>query len=88
MFILLAKLTMFITNTFWPIFGLIVHMILVGLWAFSVHMQTAHDTIDPRVSINGPPWYITHSCSVARTNKLQGYCMQAKSVFVVSIISL
>lgn len=88
MFLLLLKLTMFITNTFWPILGLIIHAILVALWAFSVRAQTAPDTIEQRAVINGPPWYISHNCNIARTSQLQGYCMQAKSVFAVSVISL
>jgi hypothetical protein len=88
MFIYLVKFTMFIVHVFWPIFSLIVHLLLVALWAVSIHAQTAPDTIDPKRTNNGPPWYITKSCSVSSTNTIKGYCEQAKAAFAVSVLML
>jgi len=88
MFILLCKVTMYITHVFYPLVSLIVHGILVALWAISVHAQTAPDTIDPARSNHGPPWYITKSCSIASSKTLEGYCQQAKSAFAVTVVML
>ncbi|ORY17416.1 hypothetical protein BCR34DRAFT_474872 [Clohesyomyces aquaticus] len=88
MFIYLTKFTMFIVHVFWPIFSLIIHLVLVALWAVSIHAQTAPDTIDKRRVNNGPPWYITKSCSVSSTKTIKGYCEQAKAGFAVSVVML
>jgi len=88
MFFYLTKFTMFITHVLYPILSLIVHLVLVGLWSYSVYLQTAPDTIDPERINNGAPWYITKSCDISSTKLVKGYCMQAKSAFAVTIIML
>ena len=88
MFIYLTKFTMFIVHVFYPIISLFTHLLLVALWAVSVHVQTAPDTIDPKRVNNGAPWYITKSCSISSTKQIEGYCEQAKSAFAVSVVML
>lgn len=88
MFIYLTKFTMFIVHVFYPIISLFTHLLLVALWAVSVHLQTAPDTIDPKRANNGAPWYITKSCSISSTKQIEGYCEQAKSAFAVSVVML
>ncbi|OCK81707.1 hypothetical protein K432DRAFT_381065 [Lepidopterella palustris CBS 459.81] len=88
MFIYLTKFTMFILHVFYPIVSLFTHFLLVALWAVSVHVQTAPDTIDPKRINNGAPWYITKNCDISSTKLIKGYCMQAKSAFAVSVVML
>ncbi|KAF2756497.1 hypothetical protein EJ05DRAFT_466858 [Pseudovirgaria hyperparasitica] len=88
MFLLLTKMTMHILGTFYPVMSLIVHGLLVGLWSYSVHVQTAPDTIDRNRINNGVPWYISKSCNVAPEGEVRGYCMQAKGFFAMTIVSL
>lgn len=88
MFLLLVKITMHITSTWYPIIAAFVQALLTALWAVAIHAQTAADTIDPDHSNKGAPWYITKSCSVATSDQLQKYCAQAKSTFAVAVILL
>lgn len=88
MFFYLVKATMWLLHVFYPIFSLILHLALLVLWAYGIHMQTAPDTLDPKHQNKGMPWYLTKSCSIVDDKRIQGYCMQAKSAFAVSIIML
>ncbi|KAF2087716.1 hypothetical protein K490DRAFT_41396 [Saccharata proteae CBS 121410] len=86
MFILLVKTTMFTVNMFYPILSLLVHVGLIAIYGYSIHGQIGHDTLDPSRPSTGLPWYIGHSCGLASTGKLKGYCLQAKACFVVAIL--
>lgn len=88
MFFWLIKITMWLLKVFLPIFSLLLHTALLGLWAYGIHMQTAPDTIDPAHQNKGVPWYISKNCNIVASKIDQGYCMQAKSAFAVSIIML
>lgn len=88
MFLYLVKFTMFITHVFYPLVSLVLHLLLVGLWSYSVRLQTGPDTIDPERINNGAPWYITKNCDVASTKENKQYCMQAKSAFAITLIML
>lgn len=72
----------------WPILSLMLHIALCILWAYSVYMQTAPDTIDPEHQNKGAPWYITKNCDIVDDKTIRGYCMQAKSAFAVSVLML
>lgn len=87
MFLLLTKVTMHIMGIFWPVVSVILHAALVALYAYSVYGQSAPDNSDPQHPTNGPCWYITKDCNVA-SGSLVGYCKQAKSAFIVTIIML
>lgn len=86
MFILLVKTTMYITHVFLPLVSLLVHALLVALYAVSIHGQAGPDMSDPQYPQPGAPWYITQSCSVARTGAVRGFCQQAKGAFAVAIV--
>ncbi|KAF2867093.1 hypothetical protein BDV95DRAFT_551355 [Massariosphaeria phaeospora] len=88
MFFYLVKSTLWLLHVFYPILSLPLHLALTALWAVSLYVQTAADKIDPDRQRNGPPWYITESCSIVQDGTLRGYCMQAKSAFAVSICML
>ncbi|KAK8191709.1 uncharacterized protein BKA78DRAFT_139579 [Phyllosticta capitalensis] len=87
-FILICKATMLFVNTFYPMLSLVVHCFLLALYSYSAHGQTGHDTLDPRRQSTGLPWYIKESCDIASTSSLKGYCLQAKSCFVVTVLVL
>jgi len=85
-FIMLVKIVMYILHVFPPILSLLVHGVLLALYAVSVDYQTAKDLSDKLHPQNGPPWYITKSCSVAADRSNVGYCEQAKSAFACTVI--
>ncbi len=88
MFILLVKTFLFVLHMFIPLLSLAIHGLLVGLYTYSAYAQTAPDTIDPEHQSNGPPWYITKDCGVARDKSLVGYCQQAKASFFVTVFMM
>ncbi|KAF2790322.1 hypothetical protein K505DRAFT_327638 [Melanomma pulvis-pyrius CBS 109.77] len=88
MFFYLIKCTGWFLHVLWPIFSLPVHAALLALWAVSIRVQTAPDTIDPNRTNNGAPWYITKNCGIASSGTIKQYCMQAKASFAVSVIML
>ena len=85
-FTLLVKSVMAVMRVLYPFISFIVHGIEFGLYMFSIYGQTSPDTIDPQHMNNGPPWYITKSCSVTALPQNIGYCKQAKASFYVSVI--
>lgn len=88
MFFYLTKCTLWIMHILYPVLSLPLHLALTGLWAYSIYVQTAPDTIDPERQNHGAPWYITKSCSVSSSDRIKGYCEQAKSAFAVSVVML
>jgi len=88
MFILLVKSVLVPLHVLYPILSFLMHALEVGLYAYSVYGQTAPDTIDPKHSNPGPPWYITKSCSVAALKSNTGFCQQAKGAFFVTVFML
>ncbi|KAJ9664279.1 hypothetical protein H2201_005271 [Coniosporium apollinis] len=81
MFVLLTKVTLYVMHILYPLLSFFVHGLLLALYAYSLHGQSAPDTLDAE---RRRAWYITHSCSVASTNSLRGYCQQAKASFGVT----
>ncbi|OSS46262.1 hypothetical protein B5807_08275 [Epicoccum nigrum] len=88
MFFYLIKVTMWLLHVFLPIFSVLLHIPLLAIWAYGIHIQTSPDTIDPKRINNGAPWYITKNCNIVEDATVQKYCMQAKSSFAVSCIML
>ncbi|KAL9094579.1 MAG: hypothetical protein Q9165_003138 [Trypethelium subeluteriae] len=86
MFILLAKSVLYVLHIFYPILSVLIHSVLVILWAYSAHAQAGPDTSDPAHPQPGAPWYITKSCSVAHNRNNIHYCEQAKASFAVTIV--
>jgi len=88
LFIYLVKATLWLLGVFFPIISLLLHIGLMTIWAYGIHVQTAPDTIDPNRINRGAPWYITKSCNIVEDKYIKSYCMQAKSAFAVSIMML
>lgn len=90
MFVLLVKAIGFMLRIFWPLFGVLTHAPLVGLWAYSLYAQVAPDTVDPNPARRnyGAPWYITRGCSSVDSHLLHGYCQQAQASLAVTIIMM
>jgi hypothetical protein len=88
MFLMLAKSIMYICHVFPPILSVIIHAALIGLYAVSVSYQAGSDTSDPEHPQNGPPWYITKSCSVVHDPSITGYCTQAKAAFYCTVVMM
>lgn len=86
LFILLVKAIMFIAHVFHPLLSVIVHAVLVVLYAVSIHAQTAGDMSDPNHPQKGAPWYITKGCGAPVDPALHGYCQQAKGTLAVTIL--
>ncbi|KAF2856503.1 hypothetical protein T440DRAFT_920 [Plenodomus tracheiphilus IPT5] len=88
MFFWLVKGTLWLLHVFYPIVSLLLHIGLMSLWAYGIHIQTSPDTIDPTRVNKGAPWYIKKNCNIVDDKNVRSYCMQAKSSFAVSIIML
>ncbi|KIW51300.1 hypothetical protein PV05_10037 [Exophiala xenobiotica] len=88
MFIMLVKSIMYMLHVFPPILSILVHALLIALYTVSVDYQASSDTTDPDHPQNGPPWYITKSCSVTRNKSLVGYCKQGKASFACTCAML
>ena len=91
MFLLLVKGTMFVLNAFLPILSIVVHAVLIALYAVAVHNQSSPDLSNPFGKVTNMskslPWYLGKGCSYA-TQKNKGYCMQAQASFAVTCIML
>lgn len=92
MFILLVKSAMFIMHGFLPILSVVVHALLVALYAVSVSNQSTPDlsNTDPKQVPNlqrHMPWYLSKGCSYA-TGSNYGFCMQARASFGVTIVMM
>ena len=85
-FFYLIKVTMWLLHVFLPIFSILLHIPLLIVWAYGIYIQTSPDTIDPKRSNPGAPWYITKNCNIVDDKNVRNYCMQAKSSFAVSCI--
>ena len=81
---MLCKSTMYIVSVFPPILSVVLHAALIALYSTSVYYQLSKDMSDPKRPQNGPPWYITKSCSVASNPDNVQYCTQAKAAFGAS----
>ncbi|KAL6250664.1 hypothetical protein RBB50_002967 [Rhinocladiella similis] len=88
LFILLVKGIMYMLHVFPPILSVLVHAVLIALYAVSVDYQASSDTTDPDHPQHGAPWYITKSCSVTKNKSLVGYCKQAKASFACTCAML
>ena len=89
MFILLVKSTMFVLHSFLPILSIVVHAVLVALYAVAVRNQSTPDLSNKKVKFlsKNLPWYLSKGCSYA-TDANKGYCMQARASFAVTCVIL
>ena len=88
-FILLVKSVMFVLHAFLPILSILVHALLIALYAVAVSNQSTPDLSNknvPHLSKN-LPWYLSKGCSYAAP-KNYGYCMQARASFGVTCVML
>lgn len=85
-FMLIVKLPLHALHLFFPPIAAATHGALVALYIVAARYQAGSDTSDPQHLQSGPPWYITKSCSVAAHKSNIGYCMQAKSLFAITVI--
>lgn len=83
MFILLVKVVLFVMHLFLPLLSLLVHCLMLALFAVSLRNQSAPDMSDPDNPSPGLPWYMSKGCSYA-TPSNKGYCMQARASFGVT----
>lgn len=88
LFFYLVKATMWLLGVFYPLVSLLLHIGLLTIWAYGIHIQTSPDTIDPTRINRGAPWYITKSCTIVEDKYIRNYCMQAKSAFAISVLML
>lgn len=88
MFFMLIKGIMYMLHVLPPIVSVVLHLVLIILYAVAVSIQASSDTSDPRHPQNGPAWYITKSCSVAHNRNNIGYCQQAKATFACFVAML
>jgi len=89
LFILLVKSMMFVLGTFIPLLSVLIHTVLIALYAVSIRNQATPDLSElnvPHLSRN-LPWYLSKGCSYA-TRKNHGYCMQARASFAVTVVML
>ena len=87
MFLLLAKVTMFIMHIWVPLLSIIANVILIALWSVSAYGQAGPDHADP-AHPSSVAWYIAKSCDYARPSGNYGNCLQAKASFAATIIML
>jgi len=73
-------------HLFYPPVAVGVHASLIILYIVSAVYQAGSDMSDPRHPQSGAPWYIAKSCSVAYRKSNIAYCMQAKSLFAITVI--
>ena len=84
MFILLVKVVLFIMHMWIPLISVIINVIVIALWCFSVYGQAGPDHSDPEHP-SSIAWYITKSCSFAAPSGNKHNCEMAKASFAVSI---
>jgi len=85
MFILLVKATMFVLHIWFPILSTIVNAVITALWIVSIYGQAGPDYSDKRFP-SSSAWYITKSCSYAKSSGNEHYCLQAKGAFATTVI--
>ncbi|KIH91904.1 hypothetical protein SPBR_01885 [Sporothrix brasiliensis 5110] len=87
LFVLIAKMIALIMHVFFPIFGLLMSIAMVALYATSVYGQAGPDYADARYP-SPVAWYIAKSCSYAAANNVVTDCMMAKSSFAITVLML
>lgn len=87
MFLLLVKSVLYTMHGFFPILSVIVHGVLIGIYAVSVSNQSTPDLTDPQHAHSGLPWYLSKGCSFATPGNY-GFCMQARACFAIAIVLL
>ncbi|KAL3476379.1 hypothetical protein BJX99DRAFT_142603 [Aspergillus californicus] len=85
-FIFITKFPLHLLHLLYPAGLALVQVGLIVVYCVSAAWQAGSDTSDPDHPQNGPPWYITKNCNVAFGSGNVTYCMQAKSLFAVTII--
>lgn len=83
---MIVKAPCHVLRIFYPILSVIIHAGLVAIYIVSAVGQAGSDKSDPQHPQNGPPWYISKSCSVAKHPENVSYCQQAKALFAFTII--
>ena len=87
LFILLAKMILFIMKVWYPLIGVCFNTGLVAIFAVSVYGQMGPDYADARYP-SPIAWYIAKGCSYARAEKAERSCMLAKGSFAVTVFML
>jgi hypothetical protein len=86
LFVLLVKTAMYTMHFWFPLLSVVVHALLVGLFATSLYNQTAGDYLDT-TAVAKRPWYLTHSCKTYASSGNLGFCYQARaSVYVTGVM--
>ncbi|KAK3723049.1 hypothetical protein LTR37_002195 [Vermiconidia calcicola] len=86
LFVLLVKSTMYVLHTFVPLLSVFIHALLIALYAVSIRNQATPDVSNTKVPnlSRSMPWYLSKGCSHATAGN-EGYCMQARASFGVTI---
>jgi hypothetical protein len=87
MFILLAKVVLFIMHMWIPLVSVIINVVLTALWCFSAYGQAGPDKSDPEHP-SSVAWYIAKSCSVAEPSGNGHNCQMAKGSFASTIFMM
>lgn len=87
LFVIIAKMIALIMHVFFPIFGLVMSVAMVGLYTTSVYGQAGPDYADARYP-SPVPWYLAKSCSYAQANNAVSDCLMAKGCFAATVIML
>ena len=89
MFIMLVKATMYVLHAWLPILSVLVHALLIALYAVGVRNQATPDLSNTNVKnlSRNLPWYLEKGCSYAAQGN-HGYCMQARASFAVTCVML
>ncbi|KFX97132.1 hypothetical protein O988_05013 [Pseudogymnoascus sp. VKM F-3808] len=87
MFILLAKVVLFIMHMWIPLVSVIINVVLTALWCFSAYGQAGPDKSDPEHP-SSVAWYIAKSCSVAEPSGNGHNCQMAKGSFAATIFMI
>lgn len=87
LFVLLAKMILFIMKVWFPIVGVAANTGLVAIFAVSVYGQMGPDYADPRYP-SAIAWYIRKDCSYARYLGADKSCQLAKGSFAITTFML
>ncbi|KAL2165554.1 hypothetical protein VTH06DRAFT_856 [Thermothelomyces fergusii] len=87
LFILLAKMITTIMRVFYPIFGTVVGLAQVVLYAVSVYGQAGPDYADPRYP-SPAPWHLRIGCSLAEPYGAVKTCRMVQATLGVTVFLL
>ncbi|KAJ5217217.1 hypothetical protein N7468_010225 [Penicillium chermesinum] len=85
-FLLITKIPVHALHLYYPPIATAIHAASTTLFVIAACFQAGPDMSDPTHPQPGAPWYITKSCSVAKSSTIIGYCRQAKGLFGLTIV--